>query len=113
MFNAEMLQGTRLTGSLRARTLALNATTATALSATSVRVLWVIVQNIGTVSVYIGGSDVDKTGEKAGIIARPNGETPLIPVSNLNQLFAISASGTPNIVYLAGIAPSLASDEPS
>ena len=113
MFNAEILQGTRLTGSLRARTIALNSSTATALSTTSVRCLWVIVQNIGTVNVFIGGSDVANTGGNAGIIARPNGETPMIPVSDLSQVFAISASVTPSIVYLAGIAPDLEFSEAS
>jgi hypothetical protein len=113
VYNTEVQLGVKLAGTLRARTLAVNSNAATPLSSTSLRILWVIVKNVGSVTVYIGGSDVDKTGDNTGMECRPQGETPPIPVRDLSQVFVISASATPNVSYLAGIAPALDSDDSS
>ena len=101
--NAELLQGTELAGGLRQRVISVG-TTPLALETDSINTIWIIVQNISSVNIYIGGSDVANSGSKRGIIARPFGETPPLKVHNLNELFVIAASGSANeVAYLAGL----------
>ncbi len=102
-WNAEVLQGVELAGSLRARWVSIGIT-ASALSADSINCRWVIIKNEGTVNIYIGGSDVTNSGSTRGILVRQQGESPLLPVHNLNEVFIIAASGSANDVsYLAGL----------
>lgn len=103
-WNNAVSEGTILAGSLRSAAVTLS-TTAQALSSTSIPILWVIIENVGTVNVYIGGSSVANSGSSRGILIRPNGETPPLSINDLSQVFAIAASGTPDILYIAGIYP--------
>lgn len=78
-------------------------TTATPVSATATDINWIILNNLGTAGVYIGASTVTNTGATRGILMRPNGETPIIKVTDLSVLYLIAASGTQDVAYLAGV----------
>ena len=98
----EVSQGVELAGTIRQAVVAANATTATPLSSTPTNILWVMIQNLGTVNIYIGSSTVTNTGSTRGILARPQGETPVIKVDDLSKVYVIASSGTPDVAYLAG-----------
>lgn len=61
---------------------------------------WIILFNNGTATCYIGPSTVSTT---TGLPIRPQGETPVLRVTDLAVLYIISGSGGQNIRYLAGV----------
>ena len=79
-------------------------TSAAVISSASVPILWVIIQNLSSVNIFIGGSDVTGNGSTTdGLRVGPNGNSVPLPFSNLNLIYLIASSGSDNPVhYLAG-----------
>lgn len=61
---------------------------------------WIILFNNGTATCYIGPSTVTTS---TGLPIRPQGETPILRVTDLSVLYIISGSSNQNIRYLAGV----------
>ena len=70
------------------------------ISATATDINWIILYNFGTATCYIGGSSVTTAN---GLPIRPQGETPIIRVTDLSVLYMISGSAGQDIRYLAGV----------
>ena len=105
-WNAEVLHGTALAGGVIQGVVSAS-TSARAISSTSVPVLWVQLQNLGTAAVYFGSSTVTATGSTRGPRMLSNGETIKLPINNLNALFIIVAAATQDVAYIAGISGSV------
>jgi hypothetical protein len=78
-------------------------TSAAPVSTTDTDINWIILQNLGTANVYVGASTVANSGASRGILMRPQGETPILKVTSLTSLYLVSASGTQDVAYLAGV----------
>lgn len=61
---------------------------------------WIILFNNGTATCYIGTSTVTTSN---GLPVRPQGETPILRVTDLSVLYMISGSANQNVRYLAGV----------
>ena len=70
------------------------------ISATATDINWIILFNLGTATVYLGGSGVTTSN---GLPMRPNGESPVIRVTGLDVIYVISGSASQDIRYLAGV----------
>ncbi len=99
-----LIEGTILAGSWRQAAVTLS-TSAVALTATSTPVLWVLINNISTINVFVGSSTVTPTGATRGIRITQNGNSPVLQINDLSQVFVVAESGTPVITYIAGVAP--------
>lgn len=102
-WNADVAQGSEIASSLRQGIVTANASTATPVVAVETDILWVVLQNLGTALVYFGSSTVANSGSSRGPRMTQNGETPVIKLEDLSKLYVISASGSQDIAYLAGV----------
>lgn len=98
-WNADVLKGVEacgrvINGSMTAGTAVLP------ISATATDINWIILYNFGTATCYIGASTVTTSN---GLPIRPQGETPIIHVTDLSVLYIISGSAGQDIRYLAGV----------
>lgn len=75
-------------------------TDALPVSTTSTDINWIILFNNGSATCYLGGSTVTTS---TGLLIRPQGETPILRVTDLNVIYIISGSASQNIRYLAGV----------
>mgnify|MGYP001610689571 CR=1 FL=1 len=100
--NASMLEGTELADDV-VQGIITATTTAAPVQTISRRILWILFQNLGTANVFFGASNVANSGANRGPRMTPNGETPVLPVNDLNKIWLISASGSQDVAYIAGI----------
>lgn len=101
--NAEVLAATELSGSLLQFAFTVT-TTAKPLVTNPTEVNWVYFQAFRSNPSFVmwGGSNLSTSGANRGPEVGPSGETPLIKIFDLSNLYVISESGEQTIFVVAG-----------
>ena len=80
-------------------------TSATQLEARTCRMVMFVAPNSNTGDVYLGGSGVTvaagTTTTTAGYELQPGGQTPWIPIRNMNQMFMICDGTGDDVLWMA------------
>lgn len=103
-WNADVLTGIKRATGIIQGNITSNDSTATAIKSSSTLIAWVQLQNRGTKRVFYGGSDVLATGENAGPNMTQRGQTDILPIRDLTDLFVITdtGGGDQTIAWIAG-----------
>lgn len=101
-WNAEVLMGVEVAGSLRQGVIEVG-TTRRPIFVDPTLVKWVLIHNLSSVNIWVGGSTVTSTGATRGVRLQPNAIMTL-NIHDLSEVYLIATSGETNeVAYLGGV----------